>query len=284
MKGAATIATGSGRRPRSRARWGLAGLAAVVVAAVVAGLLLVHNVVGRSPGCTVTAPPQVAAEGMTDFAMTPEQAGNAATIAGVGSRLGMPDHAVTVALATALQESRLQNLPGGDRDSAGLFQQRPSQGWGTPAQVQDPVHAATTFYQRLHALPNWQQLDVTDAAQLIQRSATPQAYAQWEPQARATAAALTGQTVAALTCHDLTITTPPGASLVNAAAAELGMTTLSGPHPSADGWAISSWLVAHAERFSVEQVSFDGRTWTADSGTWSQTGPADGVLSLRQAR
>ncbi|MFL6053788.1 MAG: hypothetical protein ACJ72W_12870 [Actinoallomurus sp.] len=105
----------------------------------------------------------------------------------------MPDHAVTVALATAMQESRLKDLPGGDRDSAGLFQQRPSQGWGTHAQIVDPVHAATAFYQRLKTLPGWKQLSVTEAAQDVQHSATPDAYAQWEPQARAIASALTGE-------------------------------------------------------------------------------------------
>ncbi|WP_181784804.1 hypothetical protein [Pseudonocardia pini] len=84
------------------------------------------------PGCRVTA-------AGAWFSLTAEQAENAATVAGVGFAEGVPDHAVTVAVATAMQESRLANLPDGDRDSAGLFQQRPSQGWGTYAQVTDPV-------------------------------------------------------------------------------------------------------------------------------------------------
>lgn len=215
------------------------------------------------------------------FTLSGAQANNAATIAAVGIRLGMPDHAVTIALAAALEESDLYNLPDGDRDSAGLFQQRPSQGWGTRAQILDPVYAATAFYQRLRAQSGCAQLSVADAAQLVQNSAAPFAYAQWETRARADAAALTGEVPAALTCRDLTITTP-SADLVTTAAAELGTTILSGAHPQSRGWSISSWLVAHSSRLGIDRVTFDGRTWTMASGMWAQTGPADGNLSLHQ--
>lgn len=262
-----------------RALVGLVVTVVVVAAAVVAWRIL-HDLHVQAPGCAVAAVTE--APGTSDgFPLSPEQADNAATIAAVGLKLGMPDRAVTVALAAALQESGLANLPGGDRDSAGLFQQRPSQGWGTRDQILDPVHAATAFYQRLRSQPGWVHLDVNDAAQLVQHSAVPYAYAQWEPQARADAAALTGETPAALSCQDLTVTTP-SADLVATAAAELGTTALSGPHPSARGWAIGSWLVAHAARLGVDRVSVDGMTWTAASGTWSRTGAADGVLSLHQ--
>ncbi|GGK36669.1 hypothetical protein GCM10010124_31640 [Pilimelia terevasa] len=84
---------------------------------------------------------------------------------------------------TAMQESGLRNLPGGDRDSVGLFQQRPSQGWGTVAQLRDPAYAATKFYQRLAKVPGWERMSVTDAAQAVQRSAYPNAYAKHEPAA-----------------------------------------------------------------------------------------------------
>jgi hypothetical protein len=193
----------------------------------------------------------------------------------------MPHHAVTVALATAIQETDLANLSGGDRDSAGLFQQRPSQGWGTYAQVTDPVHASIEFYDHLRALSDWQQLSVTEAAQQVQHSAAPDAYAVWEPEARALAVALTGEAAAALTCHDLT-TTASSASLADMAASEWGINTLSGPHSTARGWAISSWLVAHAMRLGVDRVTFGGRTWTAASGSWTQEGPAADTLSLHQ--
>ena len=218
-------------------------LALLLVAVVVVGGVVWWTTGRPSPGCTVTA------AGRT-LSLSLEQAGNAATIAGVGAAEGMPDHAVTVAIATALQESRLQNLAGGDRDSAGLFQQRPSQGWGTYAQVTDPVHAAQAFYRALRTLPDWQTAPVTEAAQLVQRSAAPLAYAQWEDQARAIAVALTGQEPAALACRDLTPPDSPD-DVAQVAAAELGTARLSGPQPTQRGWAIAAWLVGHAQRFGL---------------------------------
>jgi hypothetical protein len=261
-----------------------------LIIVVVLGVLIVGSVTAwvrfhrtiQVPGCTVTASPDPSSGTPAVFTLTPQQADNAATIAAVGGRLGMPAHAVTVALATALQESKLRNLPGGDRDSLGLFQQRPSQGWGTSAQILDPVYAATAFYARLSAQPGWAQLSVTEAAQLVQRSAAPLAYAQWESEARAAASALTGQSSAALSCHSVTVGAP-STDLVAIAESELGTAVLSGPHPTAQGWAMGTWLVAHAARVGVDQVTFDGRTWTAVSGAWSQPGVADGVLSLHRS-
>ena len=258
----------------------------VLVALTLAGVgwLYLVSPIGRPPpGCTVTlAGANSDPEELAAYPMAVEQADNAATIAGVGRRLGMPDHAVSVALATALQESGLRNLDGGDRDSRGLFQQRPSQGWGRPEQLTDPVYAATAFYRRLREQRDWRRLEVTDAAQLVQRSAYPQAYARWEPQARATAAALTGEPQADLSCHDLE-PGPPASNLVTLAERELGTAVLSGPQPPERGRAIARWLVAHAARLAVERVSFDGRTWTAQTGEWRPSGPPDGRLSLRVA-
>jgi hypothetical protein len=253
-------------------KWVAAVLALVVVAAVVVAVVVLRPF--ASPGCSA------ASDGTAD--MTIEQADNAATIAGVGLAMGMPDHAVTVALATALQESGLRNLDGGDRDSAGLFQQRPSQGWGTYAQVTDPVHATTAFYDKLRSEPDWTAMSVTGAAQLVQRSAAPEAYARWEPMARAVASAFTGEEPAALSCHGVTPTVP-GADVVTLAAHELGTARLSGPQPQARGWAIATWLVAHAARLGLDTVTFDGETWTASSGDWSTRGAPDGVLSLHRA-
>jgi len=105
---------------------------------------------------------------------------NAATIIGVARGMGAPPRAWLIALATAMQESTLNNLNYGDRDSLGLFQQRPSQGWGTPAQVTDPVYATRIFIERLLEVPGWDTLPVTVAAQTVQRSAFPDAYAKWE--------------------------------------------------------------------------------------------------------
>ncbi len=115
--------------------------------------------------------------------ITPEQAGNAAIIAGVAWDRGLSDRAVVIALATAQQESGLRNIDYGDRDSLGLFQQRPSQGWGTEAQVQDPVYAAGIFYDRLVTVPGWDTGRLTDVAQTVQRSGFPEAYQKHEAMA-----------------------------------------------------------------------------------------------------
>jgi cell wall-associated NlpC family hydrolase len=126
-----------------------------------------------------------------------EQIPNAKAIVVTGITLQIPARGQIIALATALQESRLRNLPAGDRDSVGLFQQRPSQGWGTPAQLLDPVYASSKFYSALLAVPGWQQLTVTQAAQAVQKSALPDAYAPWEPLATALQQAITATLPAA---------------------------------------------------------------------------------------
>ncbi|MFD8590790.1 C40 family peptidase [Streptomyces sp. NPDC059637] len=120
-----------------------------------------------------------------------EQIPNAQTIVATGISLRVPERGQVVALATALQESRLRNLAHGDRDSLGLFQQRPSQGWGTAEQIRDPVHASESFYEALLQVSGWQQMTVTQAAQAVQKSGYPDAYAQWEPLATALQKAIT---------------------------------------------------------------------------------------------
>jgi hypothetical protein len=112
---------------------------------------------------------------------------NATTIVQVGAVLAIPERGAVVAVATAIQESKLYNLgylgANNDHDSLGLFQQRPSMGWGTAEQVTDPVYAATAFYLALKQVPGWESMAVTVAAQRVQRSAFPNAYAQWEADA-----------------------------------------------------------------------------------------------------
>ena len=181
-----------------------------MVLSAVAGYVVVQYVTGGTgdPGCRVVS--GTADETMYEF--TPEQAVNAATITAVGTDRGMPERAVTIALATALQESALRNLTHGDRDSLGLFQQRPSQGWGTTKQVTDPAYAADIFYEHLAKVPDYTELPLTVAAQRVQRSGYPEAYAKHEPDATLLAAALTGSSAATLTCAgtpDATATTGP---------------------------------------------------------------------------
>ncbi|WP_020670200.1 M23 family metallopeptidase [Amycolatopsis nigrescens] len=122
----------------------------------------------------------------------PDQMANAATIVAVGKQRGVPEYGWVIAIATAITESGLRNLDFGDRDSLGLFQQRPSMGWGSAQQVTDPTYAAGQFYQHLLALPNWQQMGLAPAAQAVQASGFPDRYAKFEPDARQIVGALTG--------------------------------------------------------------------------------------------
>ncbi|KUN10171.1 heavy metal transporter [Streptomyces canus] len=169
-----------------------------MVLCAVAGYLVVQYVTGGTDGprCKVTS----SSAGGPSYEFTPEQAVNAATITAVGTGRGLPERAVAIALATALQESGLRNIQHGDRDSLGLFQQRPSQGWGTPREILDPTYAAGEFYKHLVKVRGYQDLPLTVAAQRVQRSGYPEAYAKHEPDATLLAAALTGTSAATLTC------------------------------------------------------------------------------------
>ncbi|HUR74963.1 MAG TPA: hypothetical protein VMZ00_11860 [Sporichthya sp.] len=169
-----------------------ASLVLIAALALVAVRLAANRIVFQE-ACTASA-------GGAKARVSVEQAENAATIAAVAARRGLPARAATIALATALQESRLRNLDHGDRDSLGLFQQRPSQGWGTAAQVQDPVHAANAFYDELVKIPDYKTMDINDAAQQVQRSGHPEAYNKHETRARALASSLMGYSPAAFSC------------------------------------------------------------------------------------
>ncbi|MEU3825973.1 heavy metal transporter [Streptomyces sp. SID486] len=184
-------------RPKRRGRL-FRYTAALLVLCGVAAYLVVQYVTGGggARGCTVVA----ASGDGASYEFTPEQAVNAATIAAVGTGRGMPERAVTIAIATALQESGLRNIEHGDRDSLGLFQQRPSMGWGTERQIMDPAYAAGIFYAHLDKVPGYTELPLTVAAQRVQRSGYPEAYAKHEPDASLLSAALTGRAAATLTC------------------------------------------------------------------------------------
>jgi hypothetical protein len=233
--------------------------------------------------CTVAA-----GGGHTD--LDPEQAGYAAVISAVAVQRELPARAASIATATAMQESKLRNLSYGDRDSVGLFQQRPSQGWGTRRQLLDPVYATNAFYDVLVKVEGYQSLPITSAAQRVQRSAYPSAYADHEPDARVAASALTGYSPAALTCtlHPAGARTGrPGAdgltpaahTLATAAQTETGLSgravagsggtalrlTPDGPDARRLGWSAAQWAVARAQGLDVISVSTDGRQWRRDA-------------------
>jgi hypothetical protein len=173
-------------------------LAATVAAVLIPVLALTMGVSllagGTANACTIpTATPATSVRSPNDVLAAGDvqpfgpwdatQTANAALIVTIGTRLGVPPWGQVIAVATAIQESGLRNLPYGDRDSLGLFQQRPSQGWGTPAQILDPTYAANRFYQALLAVPDWRSLPLTVAANSVQRSAYPWAYTEHQTQA-----------------------------------------------------------------------------------------------------
>jgi cell wall-associated NlpC family hydrolase len=171
----------------------VAGLAiAVPVAVIVFALAVVTGAAGigvvtASPPCVTASPWPPAATNAPSEHLDEEQTAYANVIIAVGVRDGHSTRAQVIAVASALQESSLRNLPPGqgDLDSVGLFQQRPSQGWGTPQQLLDPEYAASGFYQALMRVPHWQNMSLAVAAQAVQRSAAPGAYREWESLATA---------------------------------------------------------------------------------------------------
>ncbi|GAA0294810.1 hypothetical protein [Kineococcus aurantiacus] len=270
-----------------------------------AGVVVTGGVVWvtRSPDAPVVVERCSATVDGESTSMSPEQAANAATVVGLSVRRGLPARAATIAVATVVQESGLRNLDHGDRDSLGLFQQRPSQGWGTPEQVQDPVFATNAFYDALVEVDGYRDLPVTDAAQRVQRSGFPLAYGDHEAEARLVASALTGFTPGGFSCHLRDVTTPqeaggdeqltPTAQRVADAAATQVTTarpsvvagtsgralefTLDGEDASRLAWAVGGWAVASAGTYDITEVSVEGSRWTRSSSGRGWVTTATGV-------
>ena len=289
------------------------------LAAVVASVVIVALFVGggyyawrslfppaqRSDSC------QVVGESTGNvYTMSPEQLYNASIITGVAMRRSLPERADVIALATAQQESKLRNLGGGDADSVGLFQQRPSQGWGTVAELTNPPISAGKFFDALVKVKDWQSLPLADAAQAVQRSAYPDAYRDWEPRATALAGALTGETAGRLSCRLVhpgvrtaaTRVMAPGASTAFTAAptvagaaalvtaqladdlglvaqplagspqvATLVVAGLDGADPKRRPNTAAAWALAHAAFDGVTSVTVGDQDWQAGRGTWERT-------------
>ncbi|HEX6448895.1 MAG TPA: hypothetical protein VF060_05485 [Trebonia sp.] len=225
-----------------------------------------------APGCQ-------AGTGTQAVSLDTGQAGIAAIIAGVAARHELPRRAITIALATALQESDLENLPYGDRDSVGVFQQRPSQGWGTAADLQNPVYATTRFFAALVQIPRYTKIPVDQAAQDVQHSADGSAYAENEYVATLLSGDLTGQPPHAVTCWYTPAAKPRadvtqarqalretfGSPERNGLAVQVSNVTLSHV-PKGAGWAAASWLVTHAEEYQISEVRYASYEWKAADG------------------
>lgn len=293
---------GNERARRSPWRTGVV-LLGVFALAVTAVMIALDNL-GQAPPLVQRC---VATAGTDRYTLDPDQADNVALLAAIAAERSLPPRAVTIAIATGMQESRLRNIDYGDRDSLGLFQQRPSQGWGTPEQVLDPVYATGAFYDALVQVDGWQQMEVTVAAQAVQRSAFPDAYAQHEPMARAFAAALTGQTHASLGCTLAPVEVPgtgtgpatdPAAPVtaalqlrlerelpsvrliteVDAAGADEGSGTsylaldatgLVGAGSTEVLWPVAQWAVASSWGTEVSEVIVGDHRWDRSTLQWS---------------
>lgn len=251
----------------------LCALALFVASAVVARLVPTL----LPAGCTITA------AGGGDVDLSPDQAANAATISAVSVERRLPTRAAVIATATAMQESKLRNLDHGDRDSLGLFQQRPSQGWGSAAQVQDPHYASERFYDHLVTVSDWQTRPLTEVAQDVQRSGYPEAYAKHEDDATVIAEGFTGNRAGAVTCR-LDVVSGPGdpAAVADALSAEFGVrprvsgrTVQVRTDTERGAQAVAAWSVAQAHTNETEAVSVAGRTWTRGRGDEARTWPVD---------
>ena len=265
--------------PRKRPTRRLAPVVLLAVVALAAGgvYLAVRHVpaILGETGCT-------AGSGHAAVALDPQQAQIAATIAGVAYHRGMPSRAVTVAYATAMQETHLHNPSFGDRDSVGVFQQRPSQGWGPASKLIDPVYASARFFEALAQVHGYQRMPVYQAAQAVQHSADGYAYHQYQTLAARLTPAFTGAAPRGVWCwpaaaaHGAAQLTPARRAVVRAfgplAAREAGAPggdapslSVRVPRPSV-GWAVAAWLVTHAGQFRLHQVRYAGFRWPAPAG------------------
>lgn len=207
--------------------------------------------------------------------LTREQAYFTAIIVGVSVQRQLDPHAATIAMATAYQESGIRNLDHGDRDSIGLFQQRPSQSWGTQQQIMDPWYSANAFYNALLKVPNWQTGDINDTAQAVQKSGHPDAYRKHESNAEVLAKVFTGQVPGGLSCFDeragagriddfstqLTLT---HGKVVNGTAAKTVTITARDPRQA---WAIAHYAAANAGLQGIVRVETNARSWQPDGRT-----------------
>jgi hypothetical protein len=277
-QGAVTLAETTPSSPRRR--WFVLLLVLAVAGAVAtAGILGVRHLMLLVSGeqCLVTS-------GGTTFQWAPDQASNAAAITAIAVQRDLPPRAATIAIATAMQESKVRNVRFGDRDSLGLFQQRPSQGWGTAEQILDPEYSTNKFYDALVRVDGYTDMDIAEAAQAVQRSAAGEAYAQHEAQARVTASVLSGQTPAGIGCA-LEDPQAPGdpEALMALVDKDFGLTanaegdTVTVRTESEElAWAVGSWAVARATDTGALRVVVGDREWRRgmeeSSLEWGATG------------
>jgi len=234
----------------------------------------------------LTAPAQdeqrcVATAGGQSVALTLDQAHFTSIIVGVSVRRGLAPRAASIAMATVYQETGIRNLDYGDRDSVGLFQQRPSQGWGSVEQLMDPYYATGKFYDALVKIEGWETGDVNDVAQRVQRSGYPEAYRDHEADARVLASALTGRSPAGISCLEREATAGSTRAAVTGLEKTFGplaertegtvVTIRAKTRPLA--WAYAHFAVANTKAYGVTGVQVGQRVWatgTTELPSWTE--------------
>jgi hypothetical protein len=272
----------------------------LIVALIAVGGYAAYRTYERYIQRLLTVPGCQAGTGANTIGLDFGQAADAATIAGVAAKYHLPGKALTIAYATALQESKLENLSYGDRDSIGVFQQRPSQGWGTTAELEDPAFAAGAFYGALVKVPDYLSLPVYQAAQDVQRSADGAAYEQYAQTGSALTADFTAKPHAVTCWYQPAAKTASGPNFAGAMRGlddafgkpgEGGALKTASRVRSSDseliiaksgsGWTAANWLVTNANTYGITQVSYGGYRWTAGLGETSwQADPAAGGTGI----
>ena len=217
------------------------------------------------------------------LSLTFEQTRNASIIVAESYNQGLSEQAAVIALATAWQESGLRNLKYGDRDSLGLFQQRPSYGWGTEAEIMDPWYSSGRFYKELVKFDGWETTEVNDIAQQVQRSGHPEAYRKHETNSRALAGALRGSRPGALACGtrepastdqstmDRVLATVPGLN-VQKQDDQLVMQA----DDTAAVWAGAQLAMANTTDAGIVKITIGSSEWSKGKRTWEEIHDASG--------
>ncbi|HEY0237728.1 MAG TPA: hypothetical protein VGC37_03710 [Friedmanniella sp.] len=274
-RGPSRAAARSGQ-PYARRRLLAVGALVVVVALLVVAALGLHGWL-RDQGVVAPLPGEERCVGNANarsVVLDPDQAYYSSIVVGLSVRRGLAPRAGSIAMATAYQESGIRNLDYGDRDSVGLFQQRPSQGWGSEKQLMDPYYATTKFYNAMVKVKDWETRDITKVAQAVQRSAYPSAYKAHESDARVLASALSGQSQHAFTCLVHGSAAGDAGALADSLETTFRIDTKTtdkvvtvSAKSDRLAWAYAQYAVANAGRHGVLTVEVGEYVWTTNAYT-----------------
>ncbi len=269
---------------------GLAIAFVILAALVIGGFLWLrqNGTAAPQPGaqrCVATA-------GDHAVAIDLDQAHYTSIITGLSVRRGLPARAATIAMATVYQETGIRNLDYGDRDSVGLFQQRPSQGWGTAKQIMDPYYSTGRFYDALVKVDGWRTGDITEVAQKVQVSAYPDAYRDHEADARVLASVFTGNSPGGLSCLERQGTAGDPSGLVQGLRKTVGKpetktsgkTVLVRADSAKQAWAYAAFAVANSGRYGVTEATVGDRVLRIDGSNLAAWGVTDAPVGKDEVR